>query len=181
MIHEFCQGQKEKTLFMFCGPCYAGKSHWYKEGADKTRPHVVLSTDTWLTEFAHQKDISYQKAFERHYEEAVAYLKENLDRAIDLGINVYWDQTNLTVKSRARKLEFFPDDWCKKAIVCTVGLETLLWRRQTCKTYHRRHEVPEFEVRRQHGSFELPTLEEGFDDIFPPWFKLENPLGISAR
>jgi len=93
----------------------------------------------------------------------MAYMMPEVDE--NKRIPIIWDQTNLTVKTRARKIGLFsPDYWHRKAIVFNLSDDE--WQ----KRYDHRaategKTIPKFVIEGMVKSFQMPTLDEGFDEI----------------
>ncbi len=60
----------------------------------------VYSTDRFIEEAAKQFGITYADAFKDNISNAITSMDALLDKAIEERIDVYWDQTNLTVAKR---------------------------------------------------------------------------------
>ena len=153
-----------ETLFMLCGVSYTGKSEWIRQVADRYIPNVVLSADEYVSRLAHVQGITYQEAWnETSYKEAREYLKDMAAHAVKLGINVYWDQTNLVRESRKEKLALFPLGWKKIAVYLkNPGHKTLARR------FNERGDqtIPWDVLEKQIESLEPPNLDEGFNEIW---------------
>lgn len=171
-----------KTLYMLCGVPGSGKSTWTEKFLDqqkelltklrgddfikalnrKNEP-LVLSTDDIIEDIAWRHNMTYNEVFgdvtyafaERMMHKLAAYAFQN--RKI-----IIWDQTNLTVKSRARKLARVPADWQKVAIVFDVpfDLKARLESRPG-------KVIPWPVVENMIKNYQKPTFEEGFDVIWP--------------
>ena len=78
------------------------------------------------------------------------------------GNDIILDATNLTVKNRKNVFNNLKGYNCKYiAVVCFSPLETLLERNR-----NRSRVVPEDVVTRMYKSFQEPSYEEGFDEIW---------------
>lgn len=125
---------------------------------------VVLSTDDYIEKKALDVGKEYSDIFKETYKEAENAMYEDLRVAILFGNNIIWDQTNLTVKSRAYKLGMIPSDYTKIA-VCMVenDLEDLLYRQN-----HRlpKKVIPYGIMKSMKDNMETPSSFEGFDVVF---------------
>jgi predicted kinase len=91
-----------------------------------------------------------------------AALRAVLAGARDWAMDVVFDATNVTRAWRARSLEAaVGQNVVPVAIVFHCALEVALERNR-----RRRFPVPEEVIRRFHESFEEPTREEGFAEVF---------------
>jgi predicted kinase len=84
-----------------------------------------------------------------------------LRQAIEDGKSIIWDQTNLTKKQRREKLKHIPDTYKKTAVYFIVDLKTALQR----NTQRPGKVIPPEVLERMIKEYELPVLEEGFDEI----------------
>lgn len=152
-----------KTLFMAIGLPGSGKTTWYESYVDSSIEAVRLSTDDYLEDLARDTGVTYNDVFNDYIKEATSAMYEDLSNAIEFDDNIYWDQTNLTVKSRKAKLAKIPSDYRKVAVVFMTRnsevLKTRLANRQG-KT------IPADVLYRMISTFELPTRDEGFDEIW---------------
>jgi predicted ABC-type ATPase len=62
----------------------------------------VYSTDRYIENAADRLGKTYDDVFEEYVGSATKYMNDALDSAIKDGVDVYWDQTNLGVKKRAK-------------------------------------------------------------------------------
>jgi adenylate kinase len=62
----------------------------------------VYSTDRYIENAADRLGKTYDDVFEEYVGSATKYMNDALNRAIKDGVDVYWDQTNLGVKKRAK-------------------------------------------------------------------------------
>ena len=81
----------------------------------------MISTDDFIEVEAQKRGASYDAVFKDVIDAATKDMNER--RAYSLGLhgNIIHDQTNLTVKSRARKLEGIPTDYVKIGLFCDCG------------------------------------------------------------
>ena len=150
-------------LVMLCGiPC-SGKSTYvnklltyeYWENA------VVLSTDNYIEEQAKRLGMTYNEVFQDCIDEATRQLEMSFVRAKEEGKRIIWDQTNLSIKTRKKKLIKVPSIYKRTAVWFQVDLEEALKRNGTREGKF----IPESILKRMYHQFEIPTLEEGFDFV----------------
>lgn len=148
-------------LYMLIGTACTGKSTWATQWR-KDFPSVWLDTDTWLINYAQISNISYSEALKYHYREAEDRLLDMAKYAISDRVDVIWDQTNLTIKSRRWKLEMFKD-YVKHAITFTPPKKTkeawLTRRNRGLKV------IPWSIIEEQEARYQPPTTGEGFHFI----------------
>ena len=141
-------------------PC-SGKSTYVEKL--KTIPYwsnsVILSTDNYIEKVAQEHNTTYNEIFEDCISEATRQLELSLIEAKDKGKNIIYDQTNLTVKTRKKKLSKLPSLYARGVIYFDISLEDALERNK-----HREGKfIPENILKRMYHQLEVPTLEEGFD------------------
>ena len=150
-------------LVMLCGiPC-SGKSTYvnklltyeYWENA------VVLSTDNYIEEQAKRLGMTYNEVFQDCIDEATRQLEMSFVRAKEEGKRIIWDQTNLSIKTRKKKLTKVPSIYKRTVVWFQVDLEEALKRNGTREGKF----IPESILKRMYHQFEVPTLEEGFDFV----------------
>jgi tRNA uridine 5-carbamoylmethylation protein Kti12 len=85
--------------------------------------------------------------------------------AMEGPVVVIWDQTNLTVKSRRRKLSMFDSSrWTKFAVSFVPSKEE--WQRRLNKRKEETGKtIPEYVLDEMSKSYEPPMVAEGFDQI----------------
>jgi predicted kinase len=156
-------------LYMLCGVPGSGKTTFRERQFDKNA--LVLSTDDTIQKIATLFDLNYDDCFQdciKFAENRIEKMLQHefaLQKKYERSVDIVWDQTNLTVKSRAKKLAKFEGKNYRKIIYVfptpSPGeLEIRLWQRSG-KT------IPKHILDSMIASFEYPTLEEGWDEIRP--------------
>ena len=150
-------------LVMLCGIPTSGKST-YVEKLKKLnywQNTVVLSTDNYIGEYAKRAGQTYNEVFDDVIGDATRELELELNDAKSKGKNIIWDQTNLSKKTRRNKLNKIPSFYKRTAVWFEITLEEALERNK-----HREGKfIPESILKRMWHQFEIPTLEENFDDV----------------
>lgn len=152
-----------QTLFMLIGNPGSGKSTFVKTNQYSEPYDVVLSTDAWLETFAKMNDLTYNEAFEMYYKDAEKALKSDLAYALRSKKNIIYDQTNLTKKSRAKKLKSIPKDYKKIAVFFDTSTDIIISENQ--KRIEHGRSIPIGTLTNMIQSLEFPCKDEGFDDI----------------
>lgn len=148
------------TLYMMVGLSGSGKSTWIKENINTA---FIYSTDKYIEDKATSLGSSYSDIFKDTYKEAEEYMNGQLEKSIYMYRDVVWDQTNLTVKSRASKLSKFPQDYKKICVLFDNFDVDFLYDRMVEKRPEKI--IPYHVLVNMAKSFQMPTLEEGFDEI----------------
>ncbi len=142
-----------QTLTILVGVPASGKSIYAKKINDANT--VVLSSDAIRKELLHdEKDQSNkQLIFRKLYSRA--------RKSLDEGKNVVIDATSINIFERARVLRNFKDyNLHKIAIVFDTPIEVCIQR-----DAERERTVGADIVKYYYNKFQMPSLEEGFDEI----------------
>jgi predicted kinase len=146
-------------LTMCIGLPGSGKSTWaYNSNT------FVISSDYYLEQWAKEFNLTYQQSFEKYATRAQDAMYEFARTCVYTKANCIWDQTNLTIKSRQKKLKIFPDDYERHAVVFDPSMGVIqdrLRQREKLTGKHISLDV----VNSMANSYEIPTKDEGFDSI----------------
>jgi predicted kinase len=148
---------------MLCGIPTSGKSTYVDKllAMDYWKNSVVLSTDYYIEFYAKKQGKTYNEVFDEHIKEATQMMEKLIPYAIDNGKNIIWDQTNLSVKARKKKLNKLPSYCHRGAVYFEIALEEALERNN-----HREGKfIPKDILKRMYHQFEKPTVSEGFDYV----------------
>lgn len=149
------------TLYMMVGFPASGKSTFIDNMIGKK--FMLLSTDQFIENFAYRENKTYDEVFDEAIKPAIKQLNADLKYALENNLNIVWDQTNLTKKSRSSKLASIPKEYTKIVVwVEAEDQETLDFRlaNRPGKT------IPDFVVKSMKNSFQEPTQDEGFDFVY---------------
>jgi predicted kinase len=122
---------------------------------------VVLSTDNYIEEQAKRLGMTYNEVFQDCIDEATRQLEIAFIEAKDKGKDIIWDQTNISRKSRRKKLSKLPSFYRRGVIYFEVSLEEALKRNENRDGKH----IPKSVLRRMYYQFEVPIISEGFDYV----------------
>jgi predicted kinase len=89
-------------------------------------------------------------------------MNQQVLEAIQVGADVVWDQTNISVKSRAPKLAVFPKEYKKVAVVFPTPGAVELGRRLASRAGKN---IPDYVMRSMIANLQPPSAREGFDKI----------------
>ncbi len=148
-------------LYMLCGVPFSGKTTFRGLNFDNNYTH--LSTDDVIHKIATLFIRTYDDCFHHLIKFAEAELRRELVIAIKCSKNVVWDQTNLTVSSRAKKMALLPKDYYKIAYIFPIPDEQTLADRQKLTCYSK--SIPPDVMEKMKADFVYPTYEEGWDEI----------------
>ena len=139
----------------------SGKSTWFRN-QEWTEGCYYISTDKHVEAYALAHGKTYSEVFADYMPTAVENMVEEVERARAGGINIIWDQTSTTVKSRLKKFRMLPD-YEHIAVVFETPSRIELKRRLDSRPGK---EIPEAVIEGMLASFEMPTEEEGFKEIW---------------
>ena len=150
-------------LIMLSGIPTSGKSTYVKKlkETEEWEQAVVLSTDNYIEREAQRLETTYNEIFEDTIQEAQRALQQDLINAIKAGLDIIFDQTNLTSKTRKRKLKIIPKSYTRECAYFVIDLEEALERNKTRDGKF----IPESILKQMYSQFETPTINEGFDNV----------------
>ena len=139
----------------------SGKSTWVKNQI-WALGLTVVSTDNFVEAYANQQGRTYSEVFEDYMPTAIDLMIQQVAFARQHGHTVIWDQTSVTVASRRKKFRMLPD-YKHIAVVFKTPNPEELSRRLASRPGKI---IPEEIVKDMIDRFEMPTLEEGFAEIW---------------
>jgi predicted kinase len=148
-------------VYVLVGVPGSGKSTWIAQ-QDWARDCSIVSTDHWIEVFARDQGRTYSEVFELFMPAAVRAMSAQVALAEQQGRDIVWDQTSVSVSSRAKKFAALPDYEHVAVVFATPEPEELARR----LTQRPGKIVPESVVQHMINTFEPPTLEEGFAEIW---------------
>jgi predicted kinase len=148
---------------MLCGIPTSGKSTYVEKlkKLDYWKDAVVLSTDAYIEKEAQRMGMTYNQVFDDVIDDATRELELQLNMAKDKGRDIIWDQTNLSIKTRKKKLAKLPSFYARGVIYFEISLEEALERNK----YREGKFIPESILKRMWHQFEIPTRNEDFDYV----------------
>jgi tRNA uridine 5-carbamoylmethylation protein Kti12 len=146
---------------MLSGIPTSGKSTYINKLLENSywQSAVILSTDNYIARIAEESDTTCNDIFQEYIKEATRQLHLDLQEAIKLNKPIIRDQTNLTIKTRAKKLSNIPGRYQKIIVYFELPLEEAL-KRNECRPGK---SISDAIIKRMFYTFEPPTSEEGFD------------------
>ena len=139
----------------------SGKSTWV-ESQDWALTCAKVSTDKWVEIYAREVGRTYSEVFDSFMPIAMDLMAKEVEVARVLGRDIIWDQTSTSIKSRKRKFNMLPD-YEHIAVVFKTPEKEELARRLASRPGKN---IPEHVMRSMIDSFEMPTEEEGFTEIW---------------
>lgn len=139
----------------------AGKSTWV-DSQNWALTCAKVSTDKWVEIYAKEVGRTYSDVFTDFMPTAVDLMAKEVVIARGMGRDIIWDQTSTTVKSRKKKFDMLPN-YEHIAVVFKTPEHKELMRRLFSRPGK---EIPDHVIASMIASFEMPTLEEGFTEIW---------------
>ncbi len=139
----------------------SGKSTWVSN-QDWIGDCVYVSTDKYVEMHANSLGKTYNDVFDEFMPEAVNLMCQDVIIARKEGKDIIWDQTSVSVKSRKRKFNMLPD-YEHIAVVFKTPEQAELTRRLSSRPGKI---IPEHVMRSMIDSFQMPTEDEGFSQIW---------------
>lgn len=150
------------TVYMLIGVPAAGKSTWIANQHFDPENTVILSTDKLIDAEAAAKGKTYDQVFQGAIKRATAVMKADLAMAIRDNMDICWDQTNTTVKSRKGKLASFPANYRKVAVFFRTPDDAEHQRRLLSRPGKT---IPTAVINSMKAQLEEPQADEGWDEI----------------
>jgi hypothetical protein len=141
----------------------SGKSTWIKN-QEWAENMPVVSTDKFVEDYAIEQEKRYSDVFDEYMPIAVRLMTNHALTCQANFLDFVWDQTSTTVASRKRKFNTLLDSQYEHiAIVFKTPDEEELKRRLASRPGKI---IPWSVVQGMIDSFEMPTEEEGFKEIW---------------
>ena len=147
--------------YQLVGVPAAGKSTWIKE-QEWAVDIPVVSTDHFVEAYAKEQGKTYSEVFNDYMPIAVKLMVNQALICQANGLDVIWDQTSTTKASRTRKFNTLPG-YEHIAVVFQTPDRIELKRRLASRPGK---EIPDSVIEGMLASFEMPTEEEGFKEIW---------------
>jgi len=139
----------------------SGKSTWIAN-QEWAKDCTHVSTDMWVEMEAERVGKTYSEIFADYMPKAVQLMAQQVVLARDINRDIIWDQTSTTLASRTRKFNMLPD-YEHIAVVFKTPEHKELMRRLLSRPGK---EIPDHVIASMIASWEEPTKEEGFKEIW---------------
>ena len=146
--------------YQLIGVPAAGKSTWVKT-QDWVKDCSIVSTDAWVDMEAERLGLTYNEVFKDYMPKAVKLMALQVELAREKGMDIVWDQTSTTVKSRKKKFNMLPDYEHIAVVFPTPARDELDVRLSGRYGKH----IPKNVVDSMIAGWQEPTLDEGFTEI----------------
>jgi predicted kinase len=152
---------KIPKVYVLVGVPGSGKSTWIAQ-QEWARDCSIVSTDHWIEVFARELGRTYSEVFDLFMPAAVRAMSAQVALAQQQGRDIVWDQTSVSVASRAKKFASLPN-YEHVAVVFATPEPAELARRLAQRPGK---VIPESVVQHMINTFELPTESEGYREIW---------------
>lgn len=149
-------------LYVLVGVPASGKSTWV-ENQEWAEDCVYISTDMYIEKAARRLGKTYNEVFDSLWDRGtpVKLMMRRVLKAQENKKDIIWDQTNTTVKGRARKIRILPDYYAIAVVFQTPDQEEHA-RRLNRPGKH----IPASVLKSMIDGFTMPTEKEGFKEIW---------------
>lgn len=148
-------------MYMLIGVPAAGKSTWIAN-QEWAKDIPVISTDNFVEAHAKAMNKTYNEVFKDYMPMAVQLMTNQALVCKANGLDVIWDQTSTTIRSRAKKFKLMPD----------YEVIAVVFKTPEAKEHERRlasrpgKNIPPHVMKNMIENYEPPTEEEGFKEIW---------------
>ena len=148
-------------MYMLIGVPAAGKSTWIAN-QEWAKDMPVLSTDNFVEAEAKRQGKTYSEVFDAYMPTAVRLMTNQALGCQTNNVDVIWDQTSTTVRSRAKKFKLLPN-YEVIAVVFKTPEKEEHDRRLASRPGKN---IPAHVMKNMIESYEPPTEDEGFKEIW---------------
>lgn len=149
------------TAYIMVGVPGSGKSSWIR--AQKwSKDCINVSTDFHVEQYAKEKSKTYSEVFDKFMSTAVELMVSDVKNAMEFNQDIIWDQTSTTIATRRRKLNMLENYKMIAVVMKTPPMDELKQRLASRPG----KVVPESVVQHMIDNFEMPTIQEGFDEVW---------------
>lgn len=124
--------------------------------------YYVASSDDFIEAMAKSEGKTYNDVFKSAIKPATKHFDHMVSHAVASNTSVIIDKTNLSIESRRKVLAKIPVGWTKVAVVLSC-YSAEAWRERLANRPGKT--IPDDVLLSMAKSFELPTVEEGFDTV----------------
>jgi predicted kinase len=149
------------TCYQLVGIPASGKSTWIKDQI-WALGLTIVSTDSFVEDYARAQGKTYSEVFVDYMPTAVELMAKQVVFAREHDHTIIWDQTSTTLASRSRKFNMLPE-YDHIAVVFRTPEHKELVRRLLSRPGK---DIPDHVIASMIASWEEPTLEEGFKEIW---------------
>ena len=151
------------TVFVMVGLPYSGKSTYIKK--DKIlRKLPILDTDSYIENYAKEKNKSYSDVFAKTIGRATDRMNSLVNANYKFGQSFILDQTNLSVEKRAKIIKKAKENSFKVVALSFAPYKDEAKLKQRIEL-RKDKKIPMQVLKTMASKFVLPTEAEGFDQV----------------
>jgi predicted kinase len=124
--------------------------------------YVPLSTDAEIEKLCAESGITYNQGFNLFIDQAQKIVNRKMSDAIKNRDDIVLDQTNITRKSRARKMAQLPREYKKYALFFPIPNDAE-WKKRLSSRPGKC--IPQSVLDTMLMNLEMPSIDEGFDEV----------------
>ncbi len=125
---------------------------------------TVISTDDIIEEYAKEQGKTYDEVFADYIKEATFRFNAFIQDDTYCGVDIVIDRTNMSVKSRARVMAQISQGFKYEKIAVVVSCDPV--EREKRLLSRPGKTIPLHVIKSMEASYEPPTHEEGFTNIY---------------
>ena len=144
------------------GPPGCGKSTYVESLVNAG--YAYISADFYIEQIAQAQGKTYGEVFKAAMKEAEKKMFLRVRQAVNNQENIVWDQTNMSVKSRAGKLAKLGNQYDLKAIAFELSRDELD-RRLAKRVSEGGKSIPKFVIDSMMANYQRPSASEGFSSV----------------
>lgn len=149
---------------MMVGLPGSGKTTWVNDNLVST--HRILSSDAVIDEVASMFDMTYDEAFPHLIKFASSVFEKEFKESLNLREPFVIDRTNLSIKGRKKYLDRLKSKgYVVKAVVLDLTDPNEHLRRLEVRSDLDGKTISDELLNSMMSGYQIPTLEEGFDEI----------------
>ena len=154
------KANKMPKLYVLVGVPGSGKSSWVARQS-WAKHCAYVSTDSHVEDEAKRQGKTYNDVFKDFMPEAVDMMCNDIISARNLGLDIIWDQTSCSVKSRKKKFNMLPEYYAVAVVFTTPEPLELAIRLKNRPGKN----IPQHVMLSMINSWEEPTVAEGFSEV----------------
>ena len=151
------------VAYMLVGVPGSGKSTWAEPYL--ARDFSLVSSDAYIEQRADEAGKTYGEVFQKYIKDATKYMEQCIRNYTAVLANIIWDQTNLTRKSRRKKIDTLIAAGYDVVAVTFEIPDSELTARRIARAEKTGKAVPPSILESMGKTYERPVRPEGFTKV----------------